>query len=73
MILPEKLTAPVKEGEKIGKVQYYIEGRLIGELSLYSDRSVGKMYAFTALKHVLAKWIRFPDISVEQIRSLYER
>lgn len=73
VILPEKLTAPVKEGEKIGKVQYYIEGRLIGELSLYSDRSVGKMYAFTALKHVLAKWIRFPDISVEQIRSLYER
>lgn len=42
VILPRKLDAPVREGEKIGSVRYYIEDMLMGELSLYSDRSVKK-------------------------------
>ena len=56
VILPRKLDAPVREGEKIGRVQYYIEDMLMGELSLYSDRSVKKMDILTALGHVLFLW-----------------
>ena len=56
VILPRKLNAPVREGEKIGRVQYYIEDMLMGELSLYSDRSVKKMDILTAWGHVLSLW-----------------
>ena len=56
VILPRKLDAPVREGEKVGSVRYYIEDMLMGELSLYSDRSVKKMDILTALGHVLSLW-----------------
>ncbi len=64
VILPERLTAPVKKGEKMGSVQYYIEGKLMGELPLYSDRSIEKMYVFTAFKHILHQWLTFPSVKV---------
>ena len=56
VILPRKLDAPVREGEKNRRVQYYIEDMLMGELSLYSDRSVKKMDILTAWGHVLSLW-----------------
>lgn len=56
VILPRKLDAPVREGEKIGSVRYYIEDMFMGELSLYSDRSVKKMDILTAWGHVLSLW-----------------
>ena len=64
VILPERLTAPVKKGEKMGSVQYYIEDKLMGELPLYSDRSVEKMYVSTAFKHILRQWLTFPSVKV---------
>lgn len=64
VILPEKLSAPVKEGEQIGSVQYYIEGYLIDELPLYSDRTVEKMYVSSAFKHIWQQWLAFPSVKV---------
>ena len=43
MFLPKQLQAPVKEGQKIGRVCYYVEGELLREIPLYSDRQITKM------------------------------
>ena len=43
VFLPKQLQAPVKEGQKIGRVCYYVEGELLREIPLYSDRQITKM------------------------------
>lgn len=42
-IYDTKITAPVKENETIGKVKYSLDGKVICENDLISDRSVGEI------------------------------
>ncbi len=39
--IPEKLTAPVIKGERIGEVAYYLDGELIKEYPIVTDANVG--------------------------------
>ena len=41
--IPETLTAPVKSGESVGKVSYYLDGNLIGEGDIYAGEDVNKI------------------------------
>ncbi len=38
--LPETLKAPIEKGEQIGKVQYFIEGKLIKEYPVYAKETI---------------------------------
>jgi len=38
--VPEFLRAPVKEGDKVGKVEYYLDGECIGEVGVYAGKTV---------------------------------
>lgn len=60
MFLPKQLQAPVKEGQKIGRVCYYVEGELLREIPLYSDRQITKMTFWGTLEHIF--WSVGPQV-----------
>ena len=57
VFLPKQLQAPVKEGQKIGRVCYYVEGELLREIPLYSDRQITKMTFWGTLEHIFGLWV----------------
>ena len=43
MEIPAKVSAPVLKGEKLGRIAYYLEGKLIASYPVYAERSVEKI------------------------------
>jgi D-alanyl-D-alanine carboxypeptidase (penicillin-binding protein 5/6) len=40
VILPDSLRAPVKEGDRVGKVEYYLDGECLGEAGIFVEKTV---------------------------------
>ena len=55
--LPEEVTAPVQEGEVVGKAVYYLEGQEIGNCDIVYFQSVGKARYSDYLKKVYRKML----------------
>jgi D-alanyl-D-alanine carboxypeptidase (penicillin-binding protein 5/6) len=47
--LLEELTAPVKAGEKVGTVSFFLDGEEIGKVNVVSENDVGKLNFLTVL------------------------
>ena len=43
MEIPAKVSAPVLKGEKLGRIAYYLEGKLIVSYPVYAERAVEKI------------------------------
>ena len=43
MEIPSKVSAPVLKGEKLGRIAYYLEGKLIASYPVYAERAVEKI------------------------------
>ena len=41
--IPSKVTAPVVKGEKLGRIAYYLDGKLIDDYPVYAEKSVEKI------------------------------
>ncbi len=41
--IPQKVSAPVLKGEKLGHIAYYLDGKLIASYPVYAERSVEKI------------------------------
>lgn len=41
--IPSKVTAPVLKGEKLGRIAYYLDGKLIDDYPVYAEKSVEKI------------------------------
>ena len=41
--IPQKVIAPVLKGEKLGRIAYYLDGKLIDSYPVYAERSVEKI------------------------------
>ena len=41
--IPEQVKAPVKEGQQLGKVTYYLGERQIGEVPVYAAKAAEKL------------------------------
>ena len=41
--IPQKVSAPVLKGEKLGRIAYYLDGKLIDFYHVYAERSVEKI------------------------------
>ena len=52
--LPEFLTAPVNEGEAVGKVLYQIEGETVAETDILTAESIRRMNFWDVVKRVLS-------------------
>ncbi len=52
----EQMTAPIKKGDKIGEIQYYLSGELIGSKSIVADIDVEKATYKDYLYKLLARF-----------------
>ena len=57
--LPDKLSAPIKKDEKIGKIAVEQNGTVIQEIDLIASEEVNKAGIFDIFKKVLNQWFNF--------------
>lgn len=56
--LMEKVTAPVAEGDVLGKVGFYLDGELLGEASLVAAESVSKKGIYNTFMELMNHWLK---------------
>lgn len=54
--IPENVTAPIKNGQKIGEAIYYIDGKEIGKIELISDTEVEKAVFKRLIFCMILEW-----------------
>lgn len=55
--LPDNLEAPVEEGELIGHIRYFLDGKMIRSDPLYADRSIARRDFIYCVRQVWEKFI----------------
>lgn len=56
-VFKEKIEAPVKKGEKIGEVQYYLDEKMIGSIDIIAEQSVEKISYKSAMGNALEEFL----------------
>lgn len=56
-VYKEKIEAPVKKGEKIGEVQYYLDEKMIGSIDIIAEQSVEKISYKSAMGNALEEFL----------------
>ncbi|MBQ2735136.1 MAG: D-alanyl-D-alanine carboxypeptidase [Clostridia bacterium] len=57
LVLPDIFAAPIKEGDEIGNVEFWSEGKVIGEIPIVADESVEKINFFQIFTRMLARFL----------------
>lgn len=50
------IEAPVRKGEKLGKVEFYLEEKKIASTDLIANASIDKKGVFTNFKYIMHQW-----------------
>ena len=53
----ENISAPIEKGEKLGTVDYSINGEIISSVNLIANNSVDKINLFTMTKEIIYRWV----------------
>lgn len=56
IIIDDKVTAPIKEGEQLGTVRFFYDDELAAEAPLYASRSVSRNYLKQLFSYLLSGW-----------------
>ena len=56
IIKPKEIKAPLKKGQKIGKVVYYLNGEKIGERKIIAEENIAKLNYKTALENIIEEY-----------------
>lgn len=56
VILNENLNAPIKSGDILGSVEYYLDGKIINSVNLISENNVDKIGFFNTFTLLINKW-----------------
>lgn len=54
--LNENITAPIKKGDKVGELDFMINGEKVGSVNLVSSENIDKNNYIKSLKNVLLNW-----------------
>ena len=54
--IPDTVFAPIYKGEKIGQINYYIDGQLLGSSDIVSDRDVSKNGFLNMSAFIIKRW-----------------
>lgn len=52
----EKIEAPIQKGDKLGKVEFYLDGKKIASSDLVANSSIDKIGTWTNFKYITHKW-----------------
>ena len=56
IVINENITAPIKEGEELGNVKFFYDGKLVAESPLFASRSVSRSYIEQCFSYLLSGW-----------------
>lgn len=56
IIIYENITAPIEEGEELGTVKFFYDGKLVAESPLFASRSVSRSYIKQCFSYLLSGW-----------------
>lgn len=56
IVINENITAPIKEGEELGNVKFFYDGKLVAESPLFASRSVSRSYIEQCFAYLLSGW-----------------
>jgi D-alanyl-D-alanine carboxypeptidase (penicillin-binding protein 5/6) len=54
--LPEHITAPIKQGDTVGEVAFYSNGKVVGKVPIIATESVGRINFFQILEQMTARF-----------------
>ena len=54
--IPDTVSAPIYKGEKIGNINYYIDGKLLGSADIISDRDISKDGFLNISAFIIKRW-----------------
>lgn len=54
--LPQKISAPVENGQKIGQVTYSLDGKVLQTVDIVSDKEVKKESLMNVVSYIYEKW-----------------
>ncbi len=57
IILPETVSAPIKEGDVVGIIEYKLGDKIIGENNIYAEKSIEKIGFFDLFSKLLTKFL----------------
>lgn len=52
----KKISAPIKQGDILGKVEFYVDGKKIASSDLIANSSIEKIGVFTNFKYIVKNW-----------------
>ena len=55
--IEEKLSAPIKEGQKIGEVKYYLNDNIVATCDIVSRENVNKLNIYTMCQKIYLQWL----------------
>ena len=55
--LPETIESPIYEGQKIGEIEYFVDGIKTSSVNLIAKNTVKKISFANLLAHTLNKWL----------------
>ena len=56
VVLNENISAPIDEGQVLGRVNFKIDGEEIASVELVAENDVGKLNVFTMWKRIFKQW-----------------
>ena len=54
--LPDSLSAPISQNQKVGEVSYSLDGNIVASTNLVAKESIDKTNFFTLFKNLFLKW-----------------
>ncbi len=55
--LPDKISAPIVNGDKVGFIEYRLNNKVIGESSILSSQNIGKIDFYSLFIKILSKFL----------------
>lgn len=54
--LPDVISAPIQQGQVLGKITYNLNGKEIGKVNIIAEKSIEKISTFKMIEYVYSKW-----------------
>lgn len=54
--IPESVSAPVKEGDRVGRAEAYADGKLVASVDVFAAESVEKRDITDVIRDIAARW-----------------
>ena len=59
IVIEAGVAAPVEKGQKVGELEYWLDGQRIGSADIVASEAVGKVGVLAMIKTIFVRWLSF--------------